>query len=83
MPSNEDATALFEVFFRDVHPYVPVLNRSQFYHQWHTDKETISPLVLEAVFACAGRIAEEPSEGAQWLALANSLYPIPRAQQIH
>ena len=72
MPTDEDATVLFEVFFSDIHPYVPVLNRQQFYHQWHTDKEAISPLVLEAVFACAGRIAEEPSEGAQWLALANS-----------
>jgi Fungal specific transcription factor domain/Fungal Zn(2)-Cys(6) binuclear cluster domain len=71
MPSNEDATALFEVFFKDVHPYAPVLNRRQFYQQWHTDKEAVSPLVLEAVFACAGRIADEPSEGAQWLALAN------------
>ena len=71
MPADDDAVALFEVFFRDVHPYVPVLNRQQFYQQWHTDKEAISPLVLEAVFACAGRIAEEPSEGAQWLALAN------------
>jgi hypothetical protein len=72
MPSDEDATALFEVFFRDVHAYVPVLNRQQLYQQWHTDKESISPLVLEALFACAGRVADEPSEGAQWLALANS-----------
>ena len=72
MPSDDDAMDLFDVFFREIHPYTPVLNRQQFYHQWHTDKESISPLVLEAVFACAGRIAEEPSEGAQWLALSSS-----------
>ena len=72
MPADEDAMELFEVFFQNVHPYVPVLNREQLYHQWHHDKEAISPLILEAVFACAGRIADEPSEGAQWLALANS-----------
>jgi hypothetical protein len=71
MPSEEDAMALFEVFFRDIHPYVPVLHKAQLYDQWRNDKESISPLVLEAVFACAGRIADEPSEGAQWLALAN------------
>lgn len=81
MPSDEDAKALFEVFFRDVHPYVPVLNRQQFYEQWNTDKEAISPLVLEAVFACAGRIADEPSEGLQWLALANSKYKKPRLRR--
>ena len=75
MPADEDALELFEVFFQNVHPYVPVLNREQLYHQWHHDQEAISPLILEAIFACAGRIADEPSEGAQWLALANSRLP--------
>ena len=71
MPSHEDAQGYFKAFFRDVHPYVPVICRNQFYHQWSTDKESISPLLLEAVFACAGRMSDDPAQGAQWLALAN------------
>jgi len=72
MPSQEDALRYFQTFFRDVHPYAPVLCRKQFYYQWHRDKTSISPLVLEAVFACAGRMSDDPAKGAQWLALANS-----------
>ena len=76
MPSDEDALKHFQIFFKDVHPYVPVLNRNQFYHQWHRDRNSISPLVLEAVFACAGRMSDDPAEGAQWLALANSKFTL-------
>ena len=72
MPSDEDATEAFDTYFVNVHPYVPVLNRSQFYQQWQNDPTSISPLILEAVFANAGRLSDDPAQGAQWLALANS-----------
>ena len=72
MPDDEDAMEYFEIFFRDVHPYVPVLCKSQFYSQWHNKRESVSPLLLEAIFACAGRMSDDPAQGAQWLALANS-----------
>jgi hypothetical protein len=72
MPDDEDALELFDTFFRNVHPYVPVLCKSQFYHQWRNKRTSISPLLLEAVFACAGRMSDDPAQGAQWLALANS-----------
>lgn len=72
MPDDETALHYFDVFFTNIHPYVPVLDRTSFYRQWHNDRESISPLVLEAVFALAGRIADEPGEGQQWLALATS-----------
>lgn len=72
MPSQEEAMQAFQTFFRDVHPYVPVLNRQQFLHKWRNDRDSISPLVLEAVFANAGRLSDDPAQGAQWLALANS-----------
>ncbi|OAP63216.1 hypothetical protein AYL99_02443 [Fonsecaea erecta] len=71
MPSHEEAMQAFETYFANVHPYVPVLNRSQFYDQWHHDQASISPLILEAVFANAGRLSDDPAQGAQWLALAN------------
>lgn len=74
IPSEEDAAHLFKIFFSHVHPYVPVVNRSHFYQQWHSDRSLISPLLLEAMLACAGRLSAEPAQGARWLALANSKY---------
>lgn len=76
MPDEETTLHYFEIFFTNVHPYIPVLDRTNFYRQWQTDRESISPLVLEAVFALAGRIVDEPGEGQQWLALATSVFTI-------
>ena len=72
MPAEEDALHYFKVFFADVHPYVPVVVRHHFYQQWQSNRSSISPLLLEAIFACAGRMSDDPAQGAQWLALANS-----------
>ena len=71
MPSNEAASQAFHDFFRHVHPYVPVLCQSHFYHLWQKDRNAISPLLLEAVLACAGQVSDDPAGGSQWLALAN------------
>ncbi|KAL8922031.1 MAG: hypothetical protein Q9172_003747 [Xanthocarpia lactea] len=71
MPSEEQCLAWFEIFFAHVHPYVPVLSKSYFYQQWQTNRQSISPLILEAIFACAGRMSDDPAQGAQWLALAS------------
>jgi hypothetical protein len=74
MPDEETVLHYFDMYFLNVHPYVPVLNKSLFYHQWHTNRDAISPLILEAIFAIAGRLADEPAQGHQWLALASSEY---------
>jgi hypothetical protein len=72
MPDDETVLQYFDMYFLNVHPYVPVLNKSLFYHQWHTNRDAISPLILEAIFAIAGRLTDEPTQGHQWLALASS-----------
>jgi hypothetical protein len=72
MPDEETVMHYFDMYFSNVHVYVPVLNKTLFYQQWHTNREAISPLILEAIFAIAGRLADEPSQGHQWLALASS-----------
>lgn len=72
MPDEETVMHYFDMYFMNVHPYVPVLNKTLFYQQWHTNREAISPLILEAIFAIAGRLADEPAQGHQWLALASS-----------
>lgn len=71
MPSDEEARSAFDDYFRHVHPYVPVLCRSHFMRQWDHERTTISPLLLEAILACAGQVSGDPAGGSQWLALAN------------
>jgi hypothetical protein len=57
MPHDETALHYFDMYFINAHPYVPVINKALFYQQWHTNREAISPLILEAIFAIAGRLA--------------------------
>lgn len=71
MPSEEQCMEWFDIFFKDIHPYVPVISKPYFYQQWRTNRKLISPLILEAIFACAGRMSDDPAQGAQWLALAS------------
>ncbi|KAF7629811.1 hypothetical protein F9C07_2287458 [Aspergillus flavus] len=86
MPSDEEVTNYFKIYFDDIHPYVPVVHRSHLYYQWQYDRNSISPLLLEALFACAGRQSDDPAQGAQWLALANrhesSFMDVPRLSTI-
>lgn len=74
MPSEEQCMEWFEIFFTHIHPYVPVISKPYFYQQWRSNRRSISPLILEAIFACAGRMSDDPAQGAQWLALASSRY---------
>lgn len=72
MPQEEQAIQYFEYYFTNIHPYCPVINKAYFYQQWQTARESISPLILEAIFACATLMLGEVTEGNKWLALASS-----------
>jgi hypothetical protein len=72
MPDDETALRYFDMYFMNVHPYVPAINKALFCQQWHTNRDAISPLILEAIFAIAGRLTNEPAQEQQWLALASS-----------
>ncbi|RKF63210.1 putative transcription factor cys6 [Erysiphe neolycopersici] len=82
MPDDETCQQYFRIYFENIHPYVPVLNKYLFYRHWLTDRESLSPLILEAIFALACQLAGRPSESNQWLALftkhANSFLDRPR-----
>ncbi|KXL51550.1 hypothetical protein M433DRAFT_60097 [Acidomyces richmondensis BFW] len=86
MPSEERAMDYFGYFFNYIHPYVPVLNRRQFYEQWRSARHSLSPLLLEGVFACVARYLEESIEVRKWLALAarheESFKDVPRLSTI-
>ena len=72
MPDEQQTMEYLDIFFTHIYPYVPVISKAYFYQQWETNRRSISPLLLEAIFACAGRTSADPAQGAQWLALASS-----------
>ncbi|KAK3987749.1 hypothetical protein QBC44DRAFT_115810 [Cladorrhinum sp. PSN332] len=82
MPDDDTVLQYLDLYFANAHPYVPVLDKAYFYQQWHDNRESISPLLLEAIFAISGRLADEPAQGQQWLALAmrhaDSFMDVPR-----
>lgn len=72
MPSEQQALEHFSYFFAHIHPYTPVIHRESFYKQWHSDRQSISPLLLEAIFACSSLTLGDGNRGGRWLALASS-----------
>ncbi|RAL60471.1 hypothetical protein DID88_000246 [Monilinia fructigena] len=76
---NRTRTLVEEPAFEDVDEFKNALpphsNERRYEDQdtpgWHTNRDAISPLILEAIFAIAGRLDDEPSQGHQWLALAS------------
>ncbi|BCS21388.1 uncharacterized protein APUU_21820S [Aspergillus puulaauensis] len=86
MPLDDEVMNYFKIYFDDIHPYIPVVHRAHLYYQWQNDRRSISPLLLEALFACAGRLSDDPAQGAQWLALAtrheSSFMDVPRLSTI-
>ncbi|CAO2656691.1 Nn.00g054940.m01.CDS01 [Neocucurbitaria sp. VM-36] len=70
MPSEEQALHYFDYFFTNIHPYCPVINKAYFYQQWQNARDSISPLMLEAIFACSTLMLGDLDEGNKWLALA-------------
>lgn len=70
MPHEDRIMDYFGYYFNYIHPYIPVLNKAAFLEQWKTSQNTVSPLVLEAIFACVSRYLEPPVESKRWLALA-------------
>ena len=71
MPTDPQAMHYFEIFFTNIHPYVPVLQQTAFYQQWSNNRESISPLLLEAIFAVTTMTLEDHDQGNKWLALAS------------
>lgn len=86
MLSDERVMDYLGYFFEYIHPYAPVLNRVAFYEQWRSARHSLSPLILEAIFACVAGYLEEPIEARRWLALAarheESFKDVPRLSTV-
>lgn len=64
----------FNYYFTHIHPFVPVLQQTAFYQLWNSNRELISPLLLEAIFAVTTMTLEDHEQGNKWLALASREY---------
>ncbi|KAE9978515.1 hypothetical protein EG328_001425 [Venturia inaequalis] len=86
MPTDQQAMQYFNYFFTHIHPYVPVLHQTAFYQMWNNNRESLSPLLLEAIFAVTTMTLEDHDEGNKWLALASrheeSYRDVPRLSTI-
>ena len=65
MPSDEIALQYFDIYFTHIHPYIPVLHQQAFFLQWNTTRASISPLILEGIFALAARLAGDLAQSHQ------------------
>lgn len=70
MPTDQQAMQYFNYFFTHIHPYVPVLHQISFYQTWNSNRDQLSPLLLEAIFAVTTMTLEDHDQGNKWLALA-------------
>jgi hypothetical protein len=73
MPSDQEALQYFKYYFATIHPFVPVLSQPAFYQQWASNREAISPLLLEAIFASVTAMLNKTQECAKWIALASRM----------
>ncbi|ORY80347.1 fungal-specific transcription factor domain-domain-containing protein [Protomyces lactucae-debilis] len=60
LPPTDLAFDLLNIFFDDLHPYLPVVNRQLFFQDYVSDRTVISPYLLLSIFALAARFSEDP-----------------------
>jgi len=70
MPPEEVVHHRLDYFFEHCHPYLPLMVPAEMYAQWANDRDNISPLVLEGIFACCGYCSGDDQEGDRWRAMA-------------
>nr|CAG8521595.1 14346_t:CDS:2 [Entrophospora candida] len=61
MPNDELFEHLLDLYWTNVHPNVPVLNKSLFLQQLNGPNDQASPLLLNAMFAISSDFSEIPS----------------------
>ncbi|GBC34759.2 fungal-specific transcription factor domain-containing protein [Rhizophagus irregularis DAOM 181602=DAOM 197198] len=61
MPNNDVIEHLLALYWVNVHPYVPVLNKNLFLQQRENANDPPSPLLLNAMFAVSAEFSERPS----------------------
>ncbi|CCG81925.1 putative C6 finger domain protein [Taphrina deformans PYCC 5710] len=60
LPVEDLAASLISLYFENVHPYLPVVNKTVFYQDWLSSKRrSMSPYLLLSLFACAARYSSD------------------------
>lgn len=61
LPAEDLAISLIDLYFREIHVYLPVLSRTVFYRDWlGKGRRFMSPILLLSVFAAAARLSDDP-----------------------
>lgn len=60
LPSNELASDLVNSYFENVHPLMPVINRTEFMNKFNDPNDSPSLMLLQAVLLCGSRISQNP-----------------------
>lgn len=60
LPSPEVSDHLIDIYFKYVHPYVPVINRHEFLKQYQIDRDSPSILLRQAIYSAAARLSSHP-----------------------
>ncbi|CAG8505394.1 10052_t:CDS:2 [Ambispora gerdemannii] len=58
-PGSELANNLVQLYFKHVHPYVPILHKVDFLRRLNDKSNPISPLLLYSVFAMGAKFSED------------------------
>lgn len=60
LPSPEVSDHLIDIYFKYVHPYIPVINRREFLKQYRIDRDSPSILLRQAIYSAATRLSSHP-----------------------
>lgn len=53
LPDDKICRHLIDLYFGNLHPYLPVVNKMLFYSAWLGDRSTLSPFLLVSLLACS------------------------------
>ncbi|KAG9304790.1 hypothetical protein G9A89_016820 [Geosiphon pyriformis] len=59
-PTPDLAADLIQLYFQNVHPYVPILHKADFLRCLTDKKNPVSPLLMYAIFAMAAKFSDDP-----------------------
>ncbi|CAG8609545.1 8155_t:CDS:2 [Ambispora leptoticha] len=60
-PDSELANNLIQLYFKHVHPYVPILHKADFLRRLNDKSNPLSPLLLFSVFAMGAKFSDDPA----------------------
>lgn len=60
LPSTELQDHLIDLYFKYVHPFIPVINRNEFMKEYRENRDKPSLMVRQAIFCVSSRLSDHP-----------------------